>query len=157
MLIAILVPVEDVDFYDAQFIPLSEKLTALQAWQIVMRQSMPLMKFAFRVRDTISELFGVQKISGFSGTVPETVQVSQKHDFFLVEYISDNVLTLTARDKHLDVMTCVSVSDDMHTITSSVMTHNIFGRCYMIPNAPAHKMIEGKNLRQIQAAQVIDV
>ena len=84
--------------------------------------------------------------------MPESVEVGQMLDFFLVEYISHDVLTLTERDRHLDVMTCISSSGNELAITSSVTTHNTFGKIYMIPVAPAHKMIVRKNLKQIGRA-----
>ncbi len=74
--------------------------------------------------------------------------------FFLVEHISPDILTLTARDRHLDVMTCISTLDNKLTITASVKTHTAFGRIYMIPVTPAHKLIVRKNLRQIMQSVV---
>ncbi len=144
-------PTSELDFFDKQTAVLPHPISPLEAWAIVMSHPMPVMKLAFRVRDAISSLFGVKKIGGFSGVVPETVSVGQKLGFFLVEHISKDVLTLTARDKHLDVMTCISTENNALTITSSVKTHNLFGRFYMIPVAPAHKMIVRRNLSQIRS------
>lgn len=145
-----LAPPEDLYFFDKQSVQLPKAITPLDAWRIVMSHPMPLLKFAFGVRDAISSLFGVKKIGGFSGTVPKTVEVGQKLDFFLVEHISQDVLTLTERDRHLDVMTCISTHENELSITSSVKVHNGFGRIYMIPVAPAHKLIVRNNLRQIR-------
>ena len=142
-------PPSELDFFDKQTVVLPHAISPLKAWTIAMSHPMPLMKLAFRVRDAISSMFGVSKIGGFSGAVPETVTVGQKLDFFLVEHISKDILTLTARDRHLDVMTCISTEKNALTITSSVKTHNLFGRLYMIPVAPAHKMIVRRNLGQI--------
>lgn len=145
-----LTPAGELDFFDTQSVQLLKSITPLEAWGIVMSRPMPLLNFAFGVRDMISSVFGVKKIGGFSGFVPKTVDVGQMLDFFLVEYISQDVLTLTERDRHLDVMTCISISENELSITSSVKTHNAFGRIYMIPVAPAHRLIVRNNLRQIQ-------
>ncbi len=146
--------IENLDFFDTQSVRLRRPISPLEGWRIVMSHPMPILKFAFRVRDGISSLFGVKKIQGFSGVVPETVVAGQMLDFFLVEHISSDILTLTARDRHLDVMMCISTLDNKLTITASVKTHNAFGRVYMIPVAPAHKLIVRKNLRQIMQSVV---
>lgn len=70
-------------------------------------------------------------------------------DFFLVENVSQEVLTLTNRDRHLDVATCISFHGTALSITSSVRIHSAFGRVYMIPVAPIHRLIVRKNLKQI--------
>lgn len=149
-----LAAIEDLDFFDRQSVRLRRPISPLDAWRIVMSHPMPILKFAFRVRDGISSLFGVKKIKGFSGVVPTSVEVGQMLDFFLVEHISPDILTLTARDRHLDVMTCISLFENELTITSSVKIHNAFGRIYMFPVAPAHKLIVRKNLKQIDRAVV---
>ncbi len=141
--------IEKLDFFDQQSVQLSKNITALEAWGIITANPMPMLKLAFGVRDNISSMFGVKKIGGFFGDIPKSVKVGQKLDFFLVEYISPDVLTLTVRDRHLDVMTCISVHKEALTITSSVKTHNFFGRIYMIPVAPAHRFIVRNNLKQV--------
>lgn len=147
--IQVLAPVNKLDFFDTQSVRLSQPISPLGAWRIVMSRPMPIMRFAFKVRDAISSMFGVRKIGGFSGIVPTSVKVGQMLDFFLIEHVSQDVLTLTERDRHLDVMTCISSSGNVLTVTSSVRTHNTFGRIYMIPVAPAHKIIVRKKLKQI--------
>ena len=66
---------------------------------------------AFRIRDAVSSAFGVKRIGGFSGKPIEFVSVGQHLDFFLVEHADDECLVLTQRDRHLDVMTCISTHD----------------------------------------------
>ena len=93
--------------------------------------------------------FGVKRINGFSDAWPENLQVNDHLDFFTVEHLSPKMLTLTVRDKHLDVMTCISLDDEILTITSSVKAHNLYGRIYMIPVGPAHRLIVRKDLEHI--------
>ncbi|WP_216825471.1 DUF2867 domain-containing protein [Kiloniella sp. EL199] len=64
--------------------------------------------------------------------------------------MSPNVLTLTVRDKHLDVMTCITTDGTKLTITSSVKTHNLFGRIYMLPVSIAHRLIVPSDLKRLK-------
>lgn len=109
-----------------------------------------LIRLAFRTRDAISSLFGVKRIGGFSGARRETVNAGEQLDFFLVEHSAPDMLILTERDRHLDVMICLSITDCVFTITSSVVTHNVFGRIYMLPVGLAHKLIVNSDLRRLK-------
>ena len=143
-------PLPELDYHDSRSVLLPVQITALQAWNLMTAGQGPLMRLAFRTRDAISALFGVKRIGGFSGTRREVVQAGDYLDFFLVEYSAPEVLVLTERDRHLDVMTCVSMADRVLTITSSVVTHNTFGRLYMLPVGPAHKLIVNSYLKRLQ-------
>ena len=143
-------PLPELDYHDSRSVLLPVQITALQAWNLMTAGQGPLMRLAFRTRDAISALFGVKRIGGFSGTRREVVQAGDYLDFFLVEHSAPEVLVLTERDRHLDVMTCVSLADRVLTITSSVVTHNTFGRLYMLPVGPAHKLIVNSYLKRLQ-------
>jgi hypothetical protein len=141
----VLAPVSTLDYFDSQSVDLARQASALEAWNVIMSHPQPLLKIAFRVRDAISSLFGVKRIGGFSGRRADRVSVGDHLDFFLVEYVDDTCLVLTERDRHLDVMTCisttVSTSGPTATVTSSVRVHNLFGHLYMIPVGIAHRWI----------------
>lgn len=109
-----------------------------------------LIHLAFRTRDAISTLFGVKRIGGFSGRRVEAVQVGDRLDFFLVEHVTPDMLVLTERDRHLDVMICLTVTERLLTVTASVVTHNAFGRVYMVPVGLAHKLIVSRKLRRLE-------
>ena len=143
-------PLPELDYHDSRSVLLPVQITALQAWNLRTAGQGPLMRLAFRTRDGISSLFGVKRIGGFSGTRREAVQAGDYLDFFLVEHSAPEVLVLTERDRHLDVMTCVSMADRVLTITSSVVTHNTFGRLYMLPVGPAHKLIVNSYLKRLK-------
>lgn len=108
------------------------------------------MRLAFRARDAVSAVFGVKRIGGFSGKRREAVQAGDRLDFFLVEHSAPDMLVLTERDRHLDVMICISTADRLLTVTASVVTHNTFGRLYMLPVGPAHKLIVANDLRRLK-------
>lgn len=148
--IHILDQVSALNYFDSQSIVLPEILSPLAAWNQIMVTPLPFLKLAFRVRDGISSKFGVKRIGGFTGVRKETVNVGDKIDFFLVEHVSENALVLTERDRHLDVMTCISTAGHELTITSSVKTHNAFGRAYMVPVGVAHKVIVRTMLKRLK-------
>lgn len=142
-------PPEDLDFLDVQGADLPRRLTPLEAWNGIMAQPLPGLALAFRLRDAVSARFGVKRIGGFTGRRADRVAAGDKLDFFLVEEATADRLVLTERDRHLDVMTCVSVDGQRLSVVSSVVTHNRFGRAYMIPVAPAHRIIVRLMLRRL--------
>lgn len=139
--IRVLQPQTELYYFDRQDIRLPLETTPLAACNKIMSDPQPLLKIAFRIRDAVSSVFGVKRIGGFTGERVETVCVGDKLDFFLVEYVDDGCLVLTERDKHLDVMTCISTQGDTLSVTSSVCVHNLFGRAYMVPVGFAHRWI----------------
>lgn len=143
-------PIGDLDYYDQRSVVLPHSITPLEAWNLIMAGPQPILRAAFRVRDAISARFGVKRIGGFSGTPKDTVQVGDYLDFFLVEHVGPDVLILTERDRHLDVMTYISTAEKCVTVTSSVVTHNFFGRAYMLPVGVAHKLIVSGMLRRLK-------
>ena len=146
----LIAPPADLAYLDSQSVTLPAPITALEAWRRVMAKPLPGLRWAFWLRDAISARFGVQRIGGFSGAKVGAPQVGDHLDFFLIEHIDDQVLSLTARDRHLDVMTCVTVNGADLAITASVVTHNGFGRLYMLPVAPAHRLIVWAMLRRLR-------
>lgn len=140
----------DLDYYDRRSILLPVDVIALEAWNIMTAEPGPFLRMAFGIRDAICALFGVKRIGGFSGTRRERVQVGERLDFFLVEHSAPDVLVLTERDRHLDVMICLSISDRVFTITSSVVIHNAFGRFYRVPVGQVHKLIVNRDLKRLK-------
>lgn len=147
--VRVLGPLEQLDYYDSQSAALARAIAPLDAWNLAIGRQPAWMKAAFKIRDAISSLFGVKRIGGFSGAKVEQVAAGDRLDFFLVEHSDDTALVLTERDRHLDVMTCVSVCGRDVTITSSVRVHNVFGRAYMIPVGIAHRWIVRGTLRRL--------
>lgn len=149
--VRVLAPVETLNYYDKQTVSLAKPVSPLLAWNLIMEDPQPLLNVAFKIRDAVSALFGVKSIGGFSGTREDTVSVGDYLDFFLVEYTDDNALVLTERDRHLDVMTCISTQGKELSITSSVKVHNLFGKAYMVPVGIAHRSIVKNMLKRLQA------
>lgn len=151
--IPVLAPISELSYFDSRSAVLPEPMTAVAAWNLMMSKPVPLLGLAFRIRDGISSLFGVKKIGGLSGKPVGFVQPGDMVDFFLVEKVDDEVLVLTARDRHLDVMTTITTHGGVLTVTSSVKTHNFFGKCYMLPVGPAHRMIVNHMMKQLPRAE----
>ncbi|MEJ6815709.1 DUF2867 domain-containing protein [Pseudomonas sp. LF-5] len=142
--------VADLDYFDRRSVVLPVELSALDAWNHMTAEPGLFMRLAFRARDGISSLFGVKRIGGFSGARRATVAVGDSLDFFRVEHCAPDVLVLTERDRHLDVMICLSIDERVLTVTSSVVTHNAFGRLYMLPVGLAHRVIVNRDLRRLK-------
>ncbi len=149
--VRVLAPVETLSYFDKQTVSLAKPVSPLLAWNLIMEDPQPLLNVAFKIRDAVSARFGVKSIGGFSGMREDTVSVGDYLDFFLVEYTDDNTLVLTERDRHLDVMTCVSTQGKELSITSSVQVHNLFGKAYMVPVGIAHRLIVRNMLKRLQA------
>lgn len=150
--IRILAAQESLDYFDTQSVELAQALSPLEAWNEMVARPQPVLQIAFRIRDAISSLFGVKRIGGFSGRRAESVQAGGYLDFFLVEYADDHALVLTERDRHLDVMTCISSEGRRVSVTSSVQVHNRFGRAYMIPVGVAHRWIVRAMFKRLRTA-----
>ncbi|WP_299962328.1 DUF2867 domain-containing protein [uncultured Roseobacter sp.] len=146
-------PRSQLDYLDTQQIALDEDITPLAAWSRMTTDVSPVLRAAFALRDWVCSLAGVKSIAGFSGRTVETVSAGDHLDFFLVEYVDDRSLVLTERDRHLDVMTCISVGDRVVSVTSSVKVHNWFGRAYMLPVGIAHRRIVRSMLRRLEHAR----
>ena len=140
----------ELDYYHIRSVQLPVEITMLDAWNITTAEPGLAMRLAFRIRDAISSLFGVRRIGGFSGVARKTVHAGEHLDFFQVEHSASDILVLTERDRHLDVMICLSITDRVLTITSSVVTHNLYGRIYMLPVGLAHKVIVSSHLRRLK-------
>lgn len=145
-------PRDQLDYWDTRSVVLSSAVTPLHAWTVISSEPQPLLAFAFRVRDAIAGRFGVKAIGGFSGERRLHVREGDTLDFFLVEHSAPDMLVLTARDRHLDVMICLATSGHRLTITSSVVVHNAFGRAYMVPVAPIHRLILAADLRRLRTS-----
>ncbi len=136
-------------FYDRQTLALPRPMTPAEVWNRINARPLPLLRLAFWLRDAISARFGVARIGGFSGRAVAEPKVDERLDFFLVERSDPGILTLSARDRHLETITCVTTSGRAVAITSSVVLRNRFGRVYMIPVAPAHRLIVWLMLRRL--------
>lgn len=147
--VPLVAPRAALNYHHVASVTLAKEMTPLQAWWAMQARPLPGLALAFRIRDAISARFGVKRIGGFSGARPEAVSVGDRLDFFLVEEVRPDLLVLTERDRHLDVMTCLSTEGRLLSITSSVKVKNAYGRLYMLPVGIAHRVIVTAMLRRL--------
>ncbi|WP_106755321.1 DUF2867 domain-containing protein [Pannonibacter carbonis] len=152
----LIAPRQTLDFFDERGTETGRVVTALEGWNLMRSKDMPLFELSMRLRDLFSAPFGVEPISGKKSARWQTVGAGQTLDFFHVDHISDHDLVLTVRDRHLDVMTWLSVRGKLYTVTSSVKVHNLFGKLYMAPVATAHKIIVATYLRRLRRLTATD-
>lgn len=145
-------PLPELDYHHSQTVDLPVAITPLEAWNLMTSGQGPVMRAAFRIRDAISARFGVKRIGGFSGAPRDSVQTGDRLDFFLVEGSAPERLVLTERDRHLDVTICLTVVARRLTVTASEVTHNAYGRIYMLPVGIAHRIIVGRHIRHLRRA-----
>lgn len=147
---AVLGPQAALNYFHRADADLPVVLTPLAAWNMMTSERRPLLALAFRIRDAVSSRFGVRRIGGFDGRVTQAVEVGGMLGFFRVEHADAQMLVLTERDRHLDVMTTLLSEGRRLSIISSVITHNAFGRAYMLPVGIAHRVIVHGMLRRLQ-------
>lgn len=145
------------DWMAAQSAPLPRPMDAYAVWRAIAARPLPGLGLAMRIRDVVSGWFGVQPLevrAGWpAGGWPDNPRPGDRLDFFTVERTGPDILTLAARDRHLDTITCITTDNrdgaGRVTVTSSVVWHNRFGRIYMLPVAPAHRVIVRLMLRRL--------
>ena len=152
----IVAPLDRLDYLDIQSAELPWPVTALEAWQRMKSRRSLLFALAVRLRDVVAGCFGVAPIGGLSTTTEADPKPGDRMDFFTVDHIDLAVLALVVRDRHLDTMTCVSVEGSTVFVTASVITHNLFGRIYMLPVGPAHRLIVRHFLRGMVRAMAAE-
>ncbi len=147
--IEVLAPRERLNFFDMQSHEMPRTLTPTEAYEGLTGRMQRRLGWAFALRDALSAPFGVRRSQGVSDRAGRPVSEGERLDFFLVERATPDRLVLTVRDRHLDVMTCLQCEGPLVTVTSSVVTHNAFGRVYMAVVGPAHRVIVRRGLRAL--------
>ncbi|WP_233852400.1 DUF2867 domain-containing protein [Paraburkholderia sp. HD33-4] len=145
----------ELDFFHQDRCLVSACVTAFQTYCGMTNSSSKLLRISLWLRDRLSGLAGVRPIHGFARERPTTTPVTgDVIDFFEVHHITNEELFLVASDRHLRVLVALMLSPVLGskrelTITTSVKTHNMFGKVYMVPVACAHGLIVRCMLRQL--------
>lgn len=146
---------EELSFFHQADCRVPADMTAFAAYCQMTATSTLLLQAAFWLRDRISAWAGVLTIGGFTDSRPRQEPViGDKLDFFEVVGIKADELCLSSVDRHLSTLLVIklehlSANIQKLTITSSVKTHNFFGKLYMLPVAPAHKVIVRRMLLRL--------
>ncbi|KUP02260.1 hypothetical protein AR274_17460 [Stenotrophomonas maltophilia] len=76
----------------------------------------------------------------------------QRLDIFTLQSLDDDAIVLEDDDRHLRVQLALQWQGDVLEVVTVVHTHNAFGRLYMLPVAPVHRLIVPHLLqKQVQA------
>ncbi|MDC9588847.1 DUF2867 domain-containing protein [Xenorhabdus sp. XENO-10] len=148
---------DKLDYYSQQKDFIVNKMTALNIYNEMTKEIPLWLRISFNIRDKISSLAGVKKIHGFSGeNLKEILRDGNYIDFFKIVCISDDEMCLLSKDIHLAVLISLNVfSNDNHgggcivTVTASVITHNFFGKMYMMPVSLTHASIVREMLSKV--------
>lgn len=143
------------NFYHQDQTWIDARMNALDAYHALTSYNPVPLRLSFWLRDAIGRIFGLEPISGFkgAGSLAE-VKPGDKLDFFEILYASKDELAVTSRDKHLIVVVSICLDapvGDLRrlSLVTSVKTHNLLGRAYMLPVGPAHGIIVRKMLGHI--------
>ena len=147
-------------FHDAWTISAAEpSLDALDQFLRVAKKTPAWIDRLMRIRNRVVGWFGLKNLGGIAQIDPSvTASDYQAGDhvgiFTLISNAANEVL-LGDSDKHLNVIVSVHKQADLVngdaiiTVTTVVHVHNWLGRLYMIPVAPAHKIIARSMVRAI--------
>jgi hypothetical protein len=150
---------DKLNYYDQQVVFIGNKATALVVYNEMTKNQPFWLRISFAIRDKISSLAGVKKINGFSGQrLKNILNEGDYIDFFQIIRISDDELCLEAKDIHLTVLISMNIvaNTDQNTggynviVTASVITHNFFGKIYMIPVSLTHGFIVRRSLARVR-------
>ena len=76
----------------------------------------------------------------------------QRLGIFTLQSLDDDAIVLEDDDRHLRVQLALQWQGDVLEVVTVVHTHNAFGRLYMLPVAPVHRLIVPHLLqKQVQA------
>jgi len=119
---------------------------ALALYLAIMRPAPRWLNAMLVVRDRMVRPFGLKAVGGFGGNPPSLpLQAGDRVDIFTVKHSSPDELTLFIEDTHLNV--CVSLIRADHGtgkavfMATTVHTHNLLGRAYMLFVGPFHRVL----------------
>lgn len=149
-------------FYDAWAIRAAEpRLDALGQFMRVVKRTPVWIESLMAVRNRVTSMIGLKDLGGLSWVDPEKLdseyRPGDRVGIFTLISNSPHEALFGDRDKHLDVVVSVhkhvvsEVDTTTVTVTTVVHVHNWVGRLYMIPVAPAHRIIARSMTRVIGA------
>lgn len=118
-----------------------------QAYRKMAERPPRWVQVAFTIRDRLCAMVGLSTVEGFGPLGP--LVVGGPAHFFTVQALSQDNLRLTADDSHLTVQLEMMRSGTQLQVETSVVTHNLIGRIYMLPVGLAHPVVSRTMLRRI--------
>jgi hypothetical protein len=118
---------------------------ALGLYLAIMRPAPRWLNAMLVVRDLMVRPFGLKTVGGFGGIFPRRPQPGDRVDIFTVKHSSHDELTLFIEDTHLDVFVSLIREDQgggkAVYMATTVNTHNLLGRVYMLFVGPFHRVL----------------
>jgi hypothetical protein len=147
-------------FHDAWAIPAAKpELDALGQFLRVARQTPRWVERLMALRNRMVSAFGLKNLGGLSaietGKPAAEFHPGDRVGIFTLFSRSPDEVLLGDKDKHLDVVVSVhkgAAAGDgavLVTVTTVVHVHNWLGRLYMLPVAPAHRVIARAMVRAV--------
>lgn len=149
------------DWTAEQHADIAGEMTAWEAWRALNARPPIWLAAAYRLRDLLTRPFGVAPIAGHGGGAPDALppRPGDTVQFFTVDAIGPDLVTLSVEDGHLDVLTHIRVlpagpasakSGRMRVeVGSQVWTWNRVGRVYMMPTGIGHRLLVAGMLKRL--------
>ncbi len=145
-------------FYDAwQVRAARPELSLPQQFHRAFSQTPSWVKHCMTIRNQLVSRLGLKNLGDFDQNLPETLataqadsvfQVGQRIGIFRFLAQTEHEFLVEDNDKHLRVI--LSLHRDLHdalTLTTVVHVHNLWGKLYMLPVTPMHKLIAPASLK----------
>jgi hypothetical protein len=141
-------PSQTASYVDCVMHPLPEDCAgdALALYLAIMRPAPRWLNAMLVVRDRMVRPFGLKAVGGFGGNSPSRpLWAGDRLDIFTVKHSSPDELTLFIEDAHLDVFVSLiradHGADKAVYMATTVNTHNLLGRVYMLFVGPFHRVL----------------
>ncbi|KOE99252.1 hypothetical protein W7K_10640 [Stenotrophomonas geniculata N1] len=116
--------------------------TALQAYRDMAATIPGWFDGLMALRNHGMRLLGMKHLGSLRAVqVVEDPQRGQRPGIFTLQSMDDDAIVLEDDDRHLRVQLALQWQGDVLEVATVVHTHNAFGRAYMLPVAPVHRLI----------------
>lgn len=123
--------------------------TALQAYRDMAATIPAWFDGLMALRNRGMALLGMKDLGSLRAVqAVATPRPGQRLGIFTLQSLDDDAIVLEDDDRHLRVQLALQWQGDLLEVATVVHTHNAFGRVYMLPVAPVHRLIVPHLLRQ---------
>lgn len=138
------------DFAHACQVPVSRAgRSALQAYRDLVAAVPGWFDGLMAVRNGGMRLLGMKDLGSLRAVQEANdPQPGQRLGIFTVKQCTPEAIVLEDDDRHLRVQLALQWQDDLLQVATVVHIHNAFGRLYMLPVAPVHRLIVPYLLRR---------
>ncbi len=141
-------------FYDAwQVRAAHPELNLIQQFERAFSRTPKWIDYCMRLRNRLVSQFGLKDLGTFQASskrqnLVQPLQVGQALGIFKFIAETDNELLVGDDDKHLNVMLSLHRDPtDLLTLSTVVHVKNHWGKLYMLPVTPMHKLIAPATLK----------